>query len=202
VELHDSTTQHLAAAGLALSQVQLLVPDDPVLAAAIQRGLDSLAEAQREIRAFSYLLFPPSLDQDGLASTVRHFVEGFGRRTGLTLTYKIDDAADGTAPPVQHTVLRIVQETLTNVHRHAQATRVSLRIQVDGPSLKLRITDNGRGLAVTRGDDIPELGVGIPGMRSRVRQLGGDLSLTSGRRGTTVRASIPLQPTIDGDLPS
>jgi two-component system NarL family sensor kinase len=74
-------------------------------------------------------------------------------------------------------------------------------IQVDGPTLKLRIADNGGGLPATKNADIPELGVGIPGMQSRVRQFGGDLSLTSGRHGTTVQASIPLQPTIEGHSP-
>jgi PAS domain S-box-containing protein len=201
-ELHDSTTQHLAAAGLALSQVQLLAPDDPALAAAIERGMAALAEAQREIRAFSYLLFPPSLDRDGLASTVRHFVQGFARRTGLNLVCKIDDAADGAAPPVQRAVLRVVQEALTNVHRHARATKVSVRIQVDGASLRLRVADNGCGLPVTTENALPELGVGVPGMRSRVRQFGGDLSLTSSRHGTTVQALIPLHRTIPGHSPS
>lgn len=198
-ELHDSPTQHLAAAGLGLTQVQLLVPDDPVLAAALERTTASLVEAQREIRAFSYLLFPPSLDQEGLASTLRHFVQGFARRTGLRLVCKVDEAADGAAPPVQRAVLRVVQESFTNVHRHAQATRVSVTIQVDGASLKLRVADNGIGFPVTKDDALRELGVGIPGMQSRVRQLGGDLSLTSGRRGTTVQASLPLRPTIGVD---
>jgi PAS domain S-box-containing protein len=202
LELHDSTTQHLAATGLGLAQIQLLMPDNPDLAAAIERTTASLTEAQREIRAFSYLLFPPSLDRDGLASTLRHFVQGFARRTGLNLACKIDDAADGAAPPVQRAVLRVVQEALTNVHRHAQATHMSVTIQVDGPSLKLRVADNGRGHRAAKDDDLPELGVGIPGMRSRVRQFGGDLSLTSGRRGMTVRASIPLRPAIEDDTPS
>jgi two-component system NarL family sensor kinase len=72
-------------------------------------------------------------------------------------------------------------------------------IQVDGASLKLRVADNGIGFPVTKGNALRELGVGIPGMQSRVRQLGGDLSLTSGRRGTTVQASLPLRPTIGVD---
>jgi signal transduction histidine kinase len=194
-ELHDSTTQHLTAAGLGLTQIQLLVPDNPDLAAVLERTAVSLAEAQREIRAFSYLLFPPSLDRDGLASTVRHFVQGFARRAGLNLVCKVDDAADGADPPVQRAILRIVQEALTNVHRHARATRVSVTIQADGPNLKLRITDNGVGLPMTKDDALPELGVGIPSMLSRVRQLGGDVSLRGNRRGTTVLASIPLHPT-------
>ncbi len=198
-ELHDSTTQHLAAAGLGLAQIQMLVLNDPNLTAVLDRTTVALTEAQREIRAFSYLLFPPSLDRDGLASTLRHFVQGFARRTGLKLACRIDDAADGAAPPVQRTVLRVVQEALTNVHRHAKATRVSVRIQVDGPNLKLRVTDNGIGLAPADNDTLPELGVGIPGMRNRVRQFGGDLSLTGSQRGTTVLASIPLHPAIEGD---
>jgi signal transduction histidine kinase len=172
-----------------------LVPDNPDLAAVLERTAVSLAEAQREIRAFSYLLFPPSLDRDGLASTVRHFVQGFARRAGLNLVCKVDDAADGADPPVQRAILRIVQEALTNVHRHARATRVSVTIQADGPNLKLRITDNGVGLPMTKDDALPELGVGIPSMLSRVRQLGGDVSLRGNRRGTTVLASIPLHPT-------
>ncbi|WP_262299766.1 PAS domain-containing protein [Microvirga sesbaniae] len=198
-ELHDSTTQHLAAAGLALAQVQQLMPDDPALAAAVERGMASLTEAQREIRAFSYLLFPPSLDRDGLASTLRHFIQGFARRAGLNLVCKVDDAADGAAPPAQRAILRVVQEALTNVHRHARATRVAMTIQVDGPNLMLRITDNGIGLLATTDDAVPELGVGIRSMRSRVRQLGGDVSLTGSRQGTTVLASIPLHPATGED---
>jgi signal transduction histidine kinase len=196
-ELHDSTTQHLTAAGLGLTQIQLLVPDDPDLAAVLERTAASLTEAQREIRAFSYLLFPPSLDRDGLASTLRHFIHGFARRAGLNLVCKVDDAVDSAAPPVQRAILRVVQEALTNVHRHARATRVSVTIQVDGPNLKLRIADNGIGLPATTDDALPELGVGIPSMRSRVRQLGGDMSLTGNRRGMTVRISIPLHPTTE-----
>jgi PAS domain S-box-containing protein len=197
-ELHDSTTQHLTAAGLSLAQVQQLVPDEPALATAIERGMASLTEAQREIRAFSYLLFPPSLGRDGLASTLRHFILGFARRAGLNLVCKVDDAADGAAPPVQRAILRVVQEALTNVHRHSRATRASVTVQVDGPNLKLRITDNGIGLPVIKDDALPELGVGIPSMRSRVRQCGGDMSLTGSGRGTTVLVSIPLHPTPEG----
>lgn len=202
VELHDSTTQHLATTGLALSQVQLLAPHDLALVAAVERGMSSLAEAQREIRAFSYLLFPPSLDRDGLASTVRHFVEGFAKRTGLKLACKVDDTVDDAASPVQRAVLRVVQEALTNVHRHARATRISVTIQVNGAGLNLRVTDNGLGLSGIKRDALPELGVGIPGMQSRVRRFGGDLSITSGRRGTTVQAVIPLHPTVEDDQPS
>jgi PAS domain S-box-containing protein len=193
-ELHDSTTQHLTAAGLGLTQIQLLVPDNPDLAAILERTAASLTEAQREIRAFSYLLFPPSLDRDGLASTLRHFVQGFAQRAGLNLVCKVDDAADGAAPPVQRAIFRVVQEALTNVHRHARATRVSVTIQVDGSNLKLKVTDDGVGLPMTKDDALPEPGVGIPSMRSRVRQLGGDVSLKGSRRGTTVLASIPLHP--------
>lgn len=193
-ELHDSTNQHLAAAGLGLAQVQQLVPNNSNLAAVLERTAASLTEAQREIRAFSYLLFPPSLDRDGLASILRHFIQGFARRAGLKLVCTVDDAANCAAPPVQRAILRIVQEALTNIHRHARATRVSVTIQVDGPNLKLRISDNGVGLPVTKDDALPELGVGIPSMRSRVRQFGGYMSLTGSRRGTTVQASIPLRP--------
>ncbi|GEO12895.1 PAS domain-containing protein [Microvirga aerophila] len=196
-ELHDSTTQHLTAAGLGLTQIQLLVPDDPDLAAVLERTAASLNEAQREIRAFSYLLFPPSLDRDGLASTLRHFIQGFARRAGLNLVCKVDDAADSAAPPVQRATLRVVQEALTNVHRHARASRVSVMIQVDGTNLKLRITDDGIGVPGTKDDAAPEPGVGIRSMQGRVRQLGGDMSLTGSRRGMTVRISIPLHPTTE-----
>jgi PAS domain S-box-containing protein len=197
-ELHDSTTQHLASAGLALAQVQRLVSNDPILVSAVERGMASLAEAQREIRAFSYLLFPPSLDRDGLASTLRHFVQGFARRTDLKFSCKIDDAADEASPSVQRAVLRIVQEALTNIHRHARASRASVTLQVSGPKLTLKVADDGLGFPVSKGDIAPELGVGIPGMRTRVQQLGGELAITSGRRGTTVHASLLLHPDMEG----
>ena len=95
---------------------------------------------------------------------------------------------------MQRAVLRVVQEALTNVHRHARATRVSVTIQVDGSNLKLKVTDNGVGLPMTKDDALPEPGVGILSMRSRVRQFGGDVSLKGSRRGTTVLASSPLHP--------
>jgi PAS domain S-box-containing protein len=201
-ELHDSTAQHLAAAGLGLAHVRLLDTNNPKLDAALSGVRASLDEAQREIRTFTYLLYPPNLDRDGLSLTLRDFILGFSRRTGLPAKMRIDRSIDAAAVPVRRSVLRVVQEALANVHRHAQATRISIEIRADRDRLRLRIADDGIGLpALPTGNGRPKLGVGIPGMQARVQQFGGQLSVMSDTQGTTVRATLPLVPAIRAEAP-
>jgi len=202
-ELHDSTTQHLTAAGLGLARAHVLASEHSDIIAALGSVGASIDEAQREIRTLSFLLFPPSLERDGLALTLRDFIHGFAHRAGLTARVRIDPAIDAADAHVSWATLRVTQEALTNVRRHAQATRISVEIRVDGDMLRLRISDNGIGLPDEKAAQ-PKLGVGIPGMQARVQQLGGELSVTSGRRGVTVRAAIPLIPeaNVAGPQPS
>jgi two-component system, NarL family, sensor kinase len=196
-ELHDSTSQHLVGIGLNLMRLRSVL----VASAAgeeIYRDINvCLQEAQKELRIFTYLLYPPSLGSEGLRVTAERFVYGFAIRAGLKIRCKIGHGADRAPLDVQRAIFRVLQEALTNVHRHAEASRVLVLLQADRQELRLFVKDNGKGLgnhdAASTGRDVP-LGVGIPGMGARVRQFGGILTVTSVRRGTVVRALVLLRP--------
>ncbi|MBB4005640.1 signal transduction histidine kinase [Aurantimonas endophytica] len=193
VELHDSTTQHLTAAGLCLARAHVLAVEHPDIDAALGSVGTNIDEAQREIRTLSFLLYPPDLQRDGLALTLRDFVHGFARRAGLTVRARIDLTIDAADAQVCWAALRVTQECLANVRRHARATRITVDARTEGNMLRLRVADDGVGLPqMSSSASRPKLGVGIPGMQARVRQLGGELSVTGGRKGVTVSATMPL----------
>ncbi len=187
VELHDSTGQHLVALSLALARLQRLAPETEESAPVFGDIRTSLEEAQRELRVFSYLLHPPYLEQDGLAASLRRFLRGFALRSGLNVVQRISDRADAADMGVRRAAFRIIQEAISNVHRHAHAHGVVVEVRVD-KRLRLKVSDDGRGFP---GGELPA-GVGVTGMRARVTQLGGDFSIASNPEGVTVRASLPL----------
>ena len=200
VELHDSTAQQLTAAGLFLHSLRARRTIDAETQRSVEQIEQTLGEARKEIRTLSYLLNPPYLHRDGLRTTLVRFVDGFARRTGLAATAKIPHKVDGFVPEVQRALLRIVQEALSNVHRHAAASRVTVRIKVRRTMVLFGIFDDGqgiRGAAAPRGQGPAVLdpgisGLGVPGMYARMRHLGGALAIRGGRRGTTVFGRIPL----------
>ena len=155
----------------------------------------SLEEAAKELRAFTYLLHPPDLQREGLSATLRRYVEGFGTRTGLKITMKSCGSVDQLSLPLQQALLRIVQEALTNVYRHASATCVSVNFRCVGKRLRLVISDDGQRTEETSGHQNGKpfrLGIGIPGMIARMQQFGGNLDIHSGPNGTAVHATVPL----------
>ena len=200
-ELHDTTVQDLAMAivGLDLAAAGCGVE---ACAASLAEARGQLERAVRDVRTLSYLLHPPLLDECGLAVALTAYVEGFAKRSGLDCTLDLDDAPPAVVPPHLGVALfRVAQETIANVHRHSggRTMRVGLRVMV-GKMVELRIEDDGKGMrrsgALHGGwnvADAPQLmGVGIPGMRARVRQLGGVLRIESGPGGTAVVATVPL----------
>jgi PAS domain S-box-containing protein len=193
VELHDSTGQHLVAIGLGLSRLRELAGDVPAARPILSDMALALDQAHREIRIFTYLLHPPELDRDGLAVTLRRFAEGFARRSDLRARVEISGDLGDLPAEVQRALFRVVQEALANVHRHAAARSVEVRLTGGADRLSLTVKDDGRGLPKELAADSAAtgLGVGIPGMRARIRQLGGELRLSSAATGTTVRAVVP-----------
>ncbi|MGF9761865.1 PAS domain-containing protein [Microvirga sp. 0TCS3.31] len=193
-DLHDSTAQHIVAASLGLMGVQAVAGDPQGVERAVALVRTSLDEAQKEVRTLSYLLYPPDLRTRGLAASLRHFVAGFSQRTGLQGTARVTGDIEGVRPDVQRALLRVVQEALGNVHRHAEASKVSVTLRRDAQGLHLRVSDNGKGLpGGQNGLAAPaSLGVGIPGMEARIRQFNGTMVIASGLRGTTIRATIPV----------
>ena len=192
-ELHDSTVQHLVAISLNLMRLRADAAAKTETLNIVDEIDGSLEEAIRELSAFTYLLQPPDLQTEGLSATLGRYVEGFGRRTGLKVTIKSCRSIDQLSLPLQQTLLRIVQEALTNVYRHASATRVSVNFRCVGKRLRLVISDDGQGTEETSGRENGKqfrLGVGIPGMIARMRQFGGNLDIHSGPNGTAVHATV------------
>lgn len=193
-ELHDSTAQHLVAANLGLSGLEAQVRQSPAGRKNLAEVERLLTEALRELRIFTYLLHPPNLAKDGLQATLRDFAEGFAGRTGLVARIRVPEEVDDLPPELQRAILRVVQEALTNVHRHAGASRVSVIARIMSKRLIVRIRDNGHGMVGSARPDGPvRLGVGVAGMRARLEQFGGDLRIRTGRGGTSVLAMVPVR---------
>ncbi len=196
-ELHDATAQTLVALAMNLA---LLKESAAELNANSNKILcESLALAQqcsREIRTLSYLLHPPLLEELGLASTLRWYAEGFAKRSGLEVTLELPCDLTRLSLEVETTLFRIVQESLTNIHRHSGSPTAKIRMVQDGTHLCLEVADQGAGMppaALERArSGAAALGVGIAGMRERARQLRGRLEIDSRRGGTTIRAILPL----------
>jgi signal transduction histidine kinase len=193
-ELHDTTGQHLIAISLNVMNLRREMKVSRRVERLIEDIERSAEEAQHEIRLLSYLLYPPQLEHDGARQTIEHYVEGFARRANLGVQHRVTDAVDELPLDLQRSVLRIIQEAMANVHRHAEATSVAVLVHRDARDLYVEVRDDGRGMARTdrAGDETqPSLGVGIPGMRARLRQFNGTLQIESSQAGTVLKARIP-----------
>ena len=192
-ELHDSVGQHLAALKMALSLLQKKYPVEPITA-------DSLAmvdEAIGETRTISHLLHPPLLDEAGFASAAQWFVEGFSKRSGIETSLEVGEIGGRLSESIELVLFRVLQEGLTNVHRHAGATRAEAILSQSGNKVVLRVKDNGSGvqtdlLESLRVDGIGS-GVGLAGMKERVRESGGELEIFSAVGGTEIVARVPIR---------
>lgn len=196
-DLHDTTAQNLAALAMNLSRLERMVPPgDPQLGRLLAESQTLTQRSAHEIRTLSYLLHPPLLDEFGLVRAIRDYVDGFAERSGLRIELDLPAHLERLPEDIELTLFRILQESLGNVHRHSGSPLASIRLTRDAHRVCLEIRDEGRGLpptAQSNGDAPPgQTGVGIPGMRERLRHLNGHLELASGLPGVCVRATLPL----------
>lgn len=196
-ELHDSTAQHLVAATLNLMTLKARAVSYPGVLKLLESVETSLEEATRELRIFTYLLHPLTLENEGLERTLRSYLDGFARRTGLSAEMSVDGETEHLPFALQCSLLRIIQEALANVHRHARANHVSIALRAAPGALRLVVSDNGRGMRGPDGQaggpaEPTQKGVGIAGMRSRLREFGGSLEIQSGEWGTALIVTVPL----------
>jgi signal transduction histidine kinase len=143
----------------------------------------------------SYLLHPPMLDEAGLASALRWYVDGFTQRSAIQVDLEISDDFARLQPEVEVAIFRTVQECLTNVHRHSASKTARVRLQHSGGELRLQVEDDGVGMAAEKLDQVVSdgtPGVGVRGMRERMRQLGGTLEVNSSHTGTSVEVCLPV----------
>jgi signal transduction histidine kinase len=195
--LHETTAQDLAALKMLLARLgrtcdQLSDAERDVLTETIELADRSMTG----IRTLSYLLHPPFLDETGLLSAVRWYADGFADRSGLTIDLDLPETFERLAQDVETTLFRIIQEALINIHRHAQSRTARIRLQINSDRLTLEIQDRGQGMSSELVSHVVEgggaFGVGIAGMRERLKQLAGTLEIESSDRGTLVRAVLPL----------
>ncbi len=194
-ELHDSTAQHLIGIQLGLAQLRDKLPADERTRGVMDDIRTALKDAQQEVRVLSYLLHPPALEHGDLMSALDRFVAGYSVRTGLAVDFRTNARMIKLPEDVAITMMRITQEALANVLKHAGASKAFVRLRDHGARLVLDILDDGIGIPFDPQGHAPAgLGVGLPGMRARVDQLGGKLTIR-GRagKGTMVRAIIPVE---------
>ncbi len=186
-ELHDTAGQILVALNLTLVPVEEeLQKNNSELAKPVTGSLRLIEELSRDLRTMSHLLHPPLLDEAGLHSALRWYVEGFAERSKIGVDLRLDPRVGRLPAEFETAIFRIVQECLTNIHRHSGSNSASITITRESRKVTLEIRDQGKGMPMP-----VRAGVGIQGMRERVRQLGGRLEIESGSGGTRVTAIFP-----------
>jgi PAS domain S-box-containing protein len=195
-ELHDSVGQLLAAIGMNIAVISSESDKlSPAAAKCVQENAELIQQVSREIRTISHLLHPPLLDEAGLASALRWYVEGFAKRSGIEVDLQIPAELGRLPNQMEIALFRVVQECLTNIHRHSGSSTARVRILVEQNHFSLEIEDQGKGIAEEAQSLMEQsspVGVGVSGMRERLWQLGGTLDVRSSPRGTLVRAVLPI----------
>jgi len=194
-ELHDSVGQYLVSVKMNLAQVDQ--PNLQKAKAALAESDELLDKCLAEIRTICHLLHPPLLDESGLVSAAKWYVEGFGKRSSIQTNLDISPHIERLPQAVEMALFRSLQETLTNVHRHSGSPKVDVRIELEDGQVGLIVRDYGRGIATKQLEQRAtgvDLGVGLTGMRERVTELGGNLQVLSENPGTLVRVTVPAGP--------
>jgi len=202
-ELHDSAGQDLVALQINLGFLKQCSRPRSKAHQNIRECQEIVKRCISEIRTMSYLLHPPLLDTLGLEAAVRCYINGYVKRSNILVDVDITTNMGRLEPDVETAFFRVIQESLTNIHRHSGSQTARIRIGVDKATAFVEVSDSGSGMAALRdaSGSLPnEAGVGIMGMKERLRELNGTFEILSSQRGTLVRASVPL-PTIDRTRP-
>ena len=195
-DLHDCTGQTLALLKMSVAQLHEACQLDPAAMASVSKVEQLADQAIDEIRTMSYLLHPPLLDEVGFACAAEWYIEGFAKRSGINVQADIANMTARLPKHVEIALFRVLQESLTNIHRHSGASDASVHFLHEGDAVILEIRDFGKGIPEERMRLIhgarAETGVGLAGMRERLRELNGRLNIESDSRGTCMRATVPL----------
>jgi PAS domain S-box-containing protein len=195
-ELHDHAGQTLALLGMNLSALQKMFTDESPKIMKLVKESHALSDAlSKEIRTLSYLLHPPLLDEVGLRSALRWYVDGFSQRSGIKIDLELPPELGRLAKELELVIFRVIQESLTNIHRHSGSSSARIYLIASDTSVHFEVSDSGKGIAPERQSEISgaKSGVGVRGMEERVRQFGGTLQITSSEKGTRVAVMLPLK---------
>jgi signal transduction histidine kinase len=190
-ELHDSLGQYLVGAKMNLAMLGKSVPDNAIVA----ECLKLLDQAMTETRTISHLLHPPLLDETGFGSAAKWYVEGFAKRSGVQTGLDMPEDLGRLPSSLELALFRVLQESLTNVHRHSKSKKADVSLRLSEDKVVLRVRDYGKGIPADVLDrfrrNSAHGGVGLAGMRERIHELGGQLEMDSDSRGTQVVATLP-----------
>ena len=201
-ELHDGVGQLLAAMSMNISLLESERSKlSPASLKAVESNLKLIEDAGQEIRTMSHLLHPPLLDEVGLDSALRWYVDGFAERSKISVDLQLSPGfSDGLPRDFALSLFRIVQECLTNIHRHSGSLSAFVAVERSANEISLTVSDHGRGIPADLRGRIASgesSGVGFRGMRERIRQFGGRLDVSSDENGTQVLAVLPFAPSKD-----
>jgi len=192
-DLHDSTGQKLSLLAIDLSMITDELPAESrnkiLLQCQVLTG--SISD---ELRTLSYLLHPPMLDECGLNTAIQWYVSGINQRHGLHVKVEISHELRRLSEEAELAIFRVVQASLTNVHLHSKASEAKVKIEQNLDGVTITVSDDGQGIpdgVLDHSSRIKTVGIGITGMRERVKQLGGSLEIETGHNGTSVRATVP-----------
>ena len=201
-ELHDSAGQTLAVLSMTLAQLsQEAKARTPEISAQAEVAEKIVQQLQQEIRTASYLLHPPLLDERGLSSALGWYTQGLKERTALNISLEVPEDFGRIQRELELVIFRLVQECLTNIHRHSGSKTAVIRLSHDENSVSLEVRDGGKGISPERLAEIHSggSGVGIRGMRERVAQFSGTMRLESDGSGTKILVTIPIPKSVSGD---
>lgn len=194
-ELHDSLGQDLAAIKMDVQRVRKMVADGQA-GELLAKLSESLENCMSETRTISHLLHPPLIDELGFVAAAKWYAEGFSERSGIKVNLQLSNSGQRTPRAVELPLFRILQATLSNVHRHAESPMVDIRFDVTARQARLEVKDYGKGIDAELLDRFEAsgagVGIGLAGMRERLRELGGRLEVESDANGTLIRALVPL----------
>jgi PAS domain S-box-containing protein len=193
-ELHDSAGQTLTVLGMNLATISKNTKrQTPEIAKSIDQVLEMVQELTKEIRTTSYLLHPPLLDENGLPAALSWYIRGLSERSGLDIAFSISEEFGRLPRDLELVVFRLVQECLTNIHRHSGSKTATIQVNRDPDRILVEVRDQGKGIPRDKLAQIEQgiSGVGIRGMRERLRQFRGEMILDSEGTGTTVIVTIP-----------
>ena len=196
-DLHDSTGQTLAAIKIAVSFLQEKCKQDTGVSALVSEVALLADQALDEVRTMSYLLHPPLMDELGFTCAAEWFIAGFAKRSRITVRANFATVRERLPMNTEIALFRVLQESLTNAHRHSGASEITVCFQRYRETAILEIRDFGRGIAAERlvrlrEKSAAESGVGLAGMRERLNELNGKLEIESDGQGTTIRAPVPV----------
>ncbi len=193
-ELHDSAGQTLTALDLQLARIGEEAKKNPALVEDVRNAEELVQHLARELRTTSYLLHPPLLDETGISSALSWYVQGLAERGGLEIDLQLPDNFGRLPSEMELVIFRLVQECLTNIHRHSGSKTAVIRVEREENAIRVEVEDQGKGMSPERLAAIQSqgTGVGIRGMRERVRHLHGELVIESTGTGTKVYATLPL----------